>query len=678
MVNFEFTSLLINPNPKNPEKIPLILSSAAGNNQSPHPKSSPLKLSIMFRFFLLISLLIPSLAMGQSEAIPRDLSPNAGKILAPVAVQNGGRPKPIDSFARFNLLACYTKSTLKTEDGKVPASQWFAQLILDQEAAYEVKCFRINNEDLAADLGLDYDISIKNHYNFNELRSIMDAQRPRVKIIGSRKKQDRTPVETQLYNLYNTVWGYYTVSRSFTCLTPEFIITNEKLAKDLDLPVGKPFSFFKISQRWEKLRPLVNQLKDNFDSNNPYHSELFKLTSQIKDLQQFDGQSGSVAIIPDMKDPLFGTWLTPWQVLDRDHDATEEEIQFLTELEAAITALVNNQDSDARKQIDAFQAHSPKKVKSLAKAELAYNRLDAFTYSAEFYVFGFLLLCFSWLFAGNKLRWASWSVVLVGLIIHTVGILLRMYIRGRPAPVTNIYESVIFVGFTCVLLGLIIEWKRRDGLGLILATLPGAILHFVGFKYAAEGDTMGRLVAVLDSNFWLSTHVVTITIGYGAAAIAGFIANGYIFVRLFDPNNKEKLQSISKNFIGITLLALLFCIVGTILGGIWGDQSWGRFWGWDPKENGALLICLWLLIVMHGKWGKQLKTLGFAAMLALTNITVLLAWFGVNLLNVGLHSYGFTEGARTNLFLACSAIFIFTLLPTAIIYFRDLAIKHTP
>ena len=235
---------------------------------------------------------------------------------------------------------------------------------------------------------------------------------------------------------------------------------------------------------------------------------------------------------------------------------------------------------------------------------------------------------------------------------------------------------LFFVGFICVLLGLIVEFRRKDGLGLLIAVVPGCILSFVGFPYAAEGDTLGRLVAVLDSNFWLATHVLTITIGYGAAAIAGLIALSYLYVRLFNPNDKHLLQSISKNFIGITLLALLFCIVGTILGGIWGDQSWGRFWGWDPKENGALLICLWLLVVLHGKWGKQLKELGLAAMLSLTNITVLLAWFVVNLLSVGLHTYGFTEGAALYLAIACGAILVLTVVPTTIIFFRDLHQKE--
>ena len=238
----------------------------------------------MTRLFILLSLIIPSLVMAQSTPAPRNLAPDAGKILAPIAVQNAGRPKPIDSFARFNLLACYHKSSLKTEAGKIAASQWFAQLILDPEAAYEVKCFSINNEDLAEDLGLEYDIAIKNYYSFNQLRSLMDAQLPRVRIIGSRKKGDRTPVESQLLNLYNTVWTYYSASRAFTCLTPELIITNEQLAKELDLPLNQGFSFFQLHQRWGKLRTLVDLLKDQFDRANPYHNAIFELSSKTQNL----------------------------------------------------------------------------------------------------------------------------------------------------------------------------------------------------------------------------------------------------------------------------------------------------------------------------------------------------------------------------------------------------------
>ena len=114
--------------------------------------------------------------------------------------------------------------------------------------------------------------------------------------------------------------------------------------------------------------------------------------------------------------------------------------------------------------------------------------------------------------------------------------------------------------------------------------------------------------------------------------------------------------------LGITLFALLFTLFGTILGGIWADQSWGRFWGWDPKENGALLIVLWLIMMLHLRITGLIKPLGFCFGMVFANIAVALAWFGVNLLSVGLHSYGFTDNVATNLFLFIFIEFLFALI----------------
>jgi len=105
----------------------------------------------------------------------------------------------------------------------------------------------------------------------------------------------------------------------------------------------------------------------------------------------------------------------------------------------------------------------------------------------------------------------------------------------------------------------------------------------------------------------------------------------------------------------MTLIALFFTLFGTILGGIWADQSWGRFWGWDPKENGALLIVMWQLMMIHMRLTAMVKPHGFALGMILNNIIVIIAWFGVNLLNIGLHSYGFAEGIALNLIIFISA-----------------------
>ncbi len=161
---------------------------------------------------------------------------------------------------------------------------------------------------------------------------------------------------------------------------------------------------------------------------------------------------------------------------------------------------------------------------------------------------------------------------------------------------------------------------------------------------------MEMLRAVLDTNFWLATHVVIITIGYSATFLSGFLAIIYIvrgvFTRSLTPDTAKALN---RMVYGIVCFATLFSFVGTILGGIWADQSWGRFWGWDPKENGALIIVLWNAIILHARWGGLVKQRGLMTLALFGNIVTSWSWFGTNMLGVGLHSYGFKEGAMTTM-----------------------------
>jgi cytochrome c biogenesis factor len=96
---------------------------------------------------------------------------------------------------------------------------------------------------------------------------------------------------------------------------------------------------------------------------------------------------------------------------------------------------------------------------------------------------------------------------------------------------------------------------------------------------------------------------------------------------------------------GIVCFATLFSFIGTVLGGIWADQSWGRFWGWDPKENGALIIVLWNALILHARWGGMVRERGLMNLAVIGNIVTSWSWFGTNMLGVGLHSYGFMSGA---------------------------------
>ena len=166
--------------------------------------------------------------------------------------------------------------------------------------------------------------------------------------------------------------------------------------------------------------------------------------------------------------------------------------------------------------------------------------------------------------------------------------------------------------------------------------------------------------AVLDSNFWLATHVVTVTLGYSATFLAGFLSIIYICRGLLTKGfDSSTAGAIYRMVYGTICFALLFSFVGTVLGGIWADQSWGRFWGWDPKENVALLIVIWNALVIHAIWGKMVSNSGLMILAVIGNIITSWSWFGTNMLGVGLHSYGFTESTFFWLMLFWLSQFIF-------------------
>jgi ABC-type transport system involved in cytochrome c biogenesis permease subunit len=168
----------------------------------------------------------------------------------------------------------------------------------------------------------------------------------------------------------------------------------------------------------------------------------------------------------------------------------------------------------------------------------------------------------------------------------------------------------------------------------------------IAHHLSLSGDTMEMMRAVLDSNFWLATHVVVVTAGYSATFLAGFLGIIYILRGIFTRSlDTATADSLTRMVYGIICFATLFSFVGTILGGIWADQSWGRFWGWDPKENGALIIVLWNAIILHARWGGMIKQRGLMVLAIGGNIITSWSWFGTNMLGVGLHSYGFTDAA---------------------------------
>jgi ABC-type transport system involved in cytochrome c biogenesis permease subunit len=236
-------------------------------------------------------------------------------------------------------------------------------------------------------------------------------------------------------------------------------------------------------------------------------------------------------------------------------------------------------------------------------------------------------------------------LLIVGFVVHTVGLIFRMWLEGRP-PVTNLYSSAIFIGWGAVVLGFVLERFYKDGIGTAVATCVGFLSLIVAHNLSLDGDTMVMMQAVLDTNFWLATHVVVITLGYASTFVAGFLALVYILRGVFTRTLTEKVaKGLSRMVYAIVCFSTLFSFVGTVLGGIWADQSWGRFWGWDPKENGALMIVLWNALILHLRWGGMIRERGLMNCAIVGNIVTSWSWFGVNMLGIGLHSYGFMSGA---------------------------------
>jgi ABC-type transport system involved in cytochrome c biogenesis permease subunit len=248
-------------------------------------------------------------------------------------------------------------------------------------------------------------------------------------------------------------------------------------------------------------------------------------------------------------------------------------------------------------------------------------------------------------------------LVLLAWALTTVGLLARMNLEGRP-PVTNLYSSALYIGWMAVGLCLILEAIYRNAIGSATGGIIGFGTLIIAQHLSLSGDTMEMMRAVLDSNFWLATHVVAVTTGYAATFLAGFLAIIYIIRGVLTPSlDKSTADSLARMVYGIVCFATLFSFVGTVLGGIWAAQSWGRFWGWDPKENGALIIVLWNALILHARWGGIVRQRGLMCLAIFGNIVTSWSWFGVNMLGIGLHSYGFTAAAFWSL-----SIFVSTQL----------------
>jgi len=258
------------------------------------------------------------------------------------------------------------------------------------------------------------------------------------------------------------------------------------------------------------------------------------------------------------------------------------------------------------------------------------------------YLAGGIVLALTWIRAQKFGYVVGWSLVTAGLLLQIAGFVARIIISGRP-PVTNMYESVIWVAFGTVLFALIFETIYRTR-WILVGAVPVAVVSLIlaDSQPVALDRSIQPLVPVLQSNFWLTTHVLTITLSYAAFLLAvgvAHIALGHVIFR-------RTPSPAIYNYIYRTLqVGVLLLAIGTILGGVWANYSWGRFWDWDPKETWALVALLAYLVILHGRLAGRWGGFGLAVGSILGFITIVMAWYGVNfVLGVGLHSYGFGSG----------------------------------
>ena len=309
------------------------------------------------------------------------------------------------------------------------------------------------------------------------------------------------------------------------------------------------------------------------------------------------------------------------------------------------TAMFNEQVAQLNTKL---ADHAPA-IGRKAVTEWHFNHFAPFTKAMVLYIAAGLLIFFSWLFLPRTLLGTALKLTVIALIVHTLALAVRVYLSGRP-PVTNLYSSAVFIGWGVVLLSFLLEPLLKRGLGLIVGVCSGVATLLIAQGLSADGDTMAVLQAVLDTNFWLATHVIVITFGYTAAYVAGALGILYVLAGFFTKAIDRPLaRRLAAAIYGTVCFAVLLSFIGTILGGIWADQSWGRFWGWDPKENGALMIVIWNAVILHCRWGHLVRERGLAILAILGNIVTSWSWFGTNLLGAGLHSYGFTEAGEGNM-----------------------------
>ena len=564
-----------------------------------------------------------------------------------------GRIKPLDSVARSTLLVLQGRQRVTTPEGKTIApAEWLLEVMTRPEVADKMQVFEVVHPDLLALMQLNAeDGAGKKRFSLMQLRPRFEELSRQARLAGQMENPQRTTFQRAVLQLHNNL-GLYQRLR-FSIQMPD---TTDLLAE--------------LTAYQERRGPAVEALRAK-EAGKPHDEKLAAALVEDTNKFLFIDENALIHPIP----PVDGAPPDDWRTIGKALQDSLQDGRIPPEALAYAglsRSWVRQNAGEFNQGLHLLRAVLDKTrptVMGKCETEALFNSSEPFYSSSLLYVVGFMVAVFAWLVWPRELARASFWIIVVAFVLSTAGILARMWIEGRP-PVTNLYSSALFVGWVAVALCVVIEQIYKNALANMAAGIIGACTLVIAHHLSMGGDTMEMMRAVLDSNFWLATHVVTISIGYGATFLAGIFAVIFIVFGLFTKAlTKENADLITRIVYGVVCFATFFSLVGTLLGGIWADQSWGRFWGWDPKENGALVIVVWNAIILHARLGGLVRQRGMMALAVFGNIVTAMSWFGVNMLGVGLHSYGFNDKGAVylGLFTVSQLLFIgLACLPTTV------------
>lgn len=589
-------------------------------------------------------------------------------------VLSNGRIQPIDSLARNSLLQIREKQEANLDPWNgmkahlIPATEWLATVMMNPAIADQWPVFRLDNLELISLLKLQRSGPAPWHYSWAQIEPAFQALDQETERIENEKKEasQRNSYENAVLKMRERLALYVQLKNA---VQPEDAQNWAQEVSDYEVLIPAGVAAAQAEQSGKKYDQAV--LK-----------QFGAYVTQFDSMLNFDPP----LIIPPSAGVSHNSWRRTGKVLldamrDGKVDPSVHAYAAMTKaFQAGDAPEFNRQVVLYRESLSSNFSHELSKT----GWEVFFNQMQPFYNAMVIYVLAAILVLFFWIFLSETVRRTAVWLIGVALVIHTTGLIFRMALEGRP-PVTNLYSSAIFIGFGAVVLGLVLENFYKNGIGAIVASGIGFITLIIAHFLARSGDTMEMLQAVLDTNLWLATHVVVVTLGYASTFVAGFLGIVYVVLGVFTPRlstvlSPEKAalggaaagyaaggvagaaiggfvakrsaelgdsfgKTLTRMIYGIVCFATLFSFVGTVLGGIWADQSWGRFWGWDPKENGALIIVLWNALILHLRWGGMIRERGLARCAIIGNIVTSWSWFGVNMLGIGLHSYGFMQAA---------------------------------